>query len=254
MDLYAAAVEAELAEPFASLLANRIPSFHIFVAIWDWGWVSFWNAAGGILSWLTFGNLLKTVLLALFAERAVSRLPGIFWSTRRLVYLQFRTSLDGQLISMAYSGESDPSFIHPSTTATTNSAFFRRLPPEIRRVILVAAFGDKILHMGLDLLRDDHYRTWEELYYTISQGYRQGAELPYSGVSWQWSGCVCRRHKSDESRLPFGRRGNSSVFRASEPGYDDCLTARRYCLIVPGQSPDAYRIGIMGWLLTCRQA
>jgi hypothetical protein len=35
----------------------------------------------------------------------------------------------------------------PSTAATADSAFFQMIPPELRRLVLVHAFGDRTLHV-----------------------------------------------------------------------------------------------------------
>ncbi len=105
--------------------------------------------------------------------------------------------------------------------ATANSAFFTRLPLEIRQKILVAAFGGRTLHMdlrfGLPLLprskrppiprkpwcmphggitADLQSGNWPE---EVQDAARRARVDPLEAKPvWQWWGCVCHRN------LPFG--------------------------------------------------
>jgi len=41
----------------------------------------------------------------------------------------------------------DPTTLHPSSHSTANSAFFQKLPAELRKIILAEAFGNRTLHI-----------------------------------------------------------------------------------------------------------
>jgi hypothetical protein len=105
------------------------------------------------------------------------------------------------------------------TTSINNYGQFKLLPYEIRRSILVAAFGEQTMHM--------------ELKHNKSSSISDTA----SHSSWQWSGCVCQRRSEwteTEKELKLARKIN--------PCDDACFKG------------EGGRIGIMGWLLACRQA
>ncbi|EEY18486.1 conserved hypothetical protein [Verticillium alfalfae VaMs.102] len=62
---------------------------------------------------------------------------------------------------------------------------------------------------------------------------------------WRWYSCVCH------SDLPCGTQSWS---RFAEPCDDACSDFGSCCSEWPGEAPSKCSIGIMGWLLTCRQA
>lgn len=118
--------------------------------------------------------------------------------------------------------------------ATDKNSFFQRLPWELRRQIQIAAFGGRTVHMDLDfdspaLPGTDHaglcYESW----------IRRDRTVPFS---WRWWSSVCHRNP------------------AVEGWEDECRTGRgnATCFLWPGEIPGKCLLGVMGWLLTCRQA
>ena len=122
-----------------------------------------------------------------------------------------------------------------SKVAISQSPFFQVLPLEIRLKIFTAAFGDQTIHMDLrydwpDLRGNDH------------------AGLKYSGWvfrdtdnekrDWRWWSSVCHRHW------------------LMDGCYDDCRSGggRTMCHAWAGEMPEKCLIGVMGCLLSCRQA
>ncbi|KAF2743307.1 hypothetical protein M011DRAFT_224153 [Sporormia fimetaria CBS 119925] len=119
-----------------------------------------------------------------------------------------------------------------SSTDTPSGPFFQ-LPFEIRSMIYAFAFGGDALH--IDLVQEK--------------------------VAWQWKGCMCRRNPPD---IPPSMR-----YHWRGPWLDTCIKGkeRAYRLQLEGQHPlgcfltedgkkltTYLNIGIMGFLLSCRQA
>ena len=151
--------------------------------------------------------------------------------------------------------------------ATANSAFFAKLPLEIRQTILVAAFGGRTLHMDLRfgppllprskrppvpgrLQRMPHGGITADLQSGIwpkevLDAARQArVDTLEAKPVWQWWGCVCHRN------LPFG--DERVVISLSQ---DHCVRGDAICCnLYPGEAPGKCQIGCMGWLTTCRQA
>lgn len=154
------------------------------------------------------------------------------------------------------------SLVLSAEAATSNSAFFQKLPSEIRRKILKEAFGMFAMHMHLSLeypripIKDRtpqdsgrHARisyipnTWE------AQKPPKRFGIPKQ-KTWQWFGCICHRswpwHLSQWQ--PYWMGG-------STPDFDRCIAGSTCdCKEWPGEAPGKCFIGAMGWLLSCRQA
>lgn len=134
----------------------------------------------------------------------------------------------------------------PATTE--NSPFFKRLPFEIRRLILIEAFGDRTVHFDLRLLPPLKSR------FVGQSSASESAEVHHASLrpmtdhdfskpwQWQWRGSECHalHHK-----LPFIATHKS----------DCCWKGKAdLCDAFPGEAPTKCIIGVMSWLLTCRQA
>lgn len=161
-----------------------------------------------------------------------------------------------------------PSALTPSpsqeelASPRVNYRLFQNLPYEIRRQILVKAFGGRTLHVDLSyrnpLVRKSKLQTARHC--DLIANPALDTELP---MGWQWFGCVCHR----PVEWPEGSPARHSIYRAPEwgfekakarPGEDNCLRGgSNFTECVPLTREDQHSpcfIGVMGWLLTCRQA
>ncbi|CAH0057152.1 unnamed protein product [Clonostachys solani] len=141
----------------------------------------------------------------------------------------------------------------------STSPLFSRIPPEVRRDILLYAFGEHTLHMDLGFHAPPKHVDEEptdpgntahagiESQEFISFGDRDG--------QWRWGGCICHRSPPEEDPLSLGRLRCDPLVPTRESYYSDgCLAGEASCPHWPGQWPVKCQIGIMGWLLSCRQA
>ena len=143
-----------------------------------------------------------------------------------------------------------------TAAATSNSAFFQKLPLEIRQKILKEAFGNYTMHMHLSYdfpkvplrvrqhdpkHRHANIRTFQR---------RQQRQQTTFGIprkkSWQWWSCICHRD------APW----MLSHWRSDALCRDDCHKGGIHisCDYWPGDTPGKCFIGVMGWLLSCRQS
>lgn len=155
--------------------------------------------------------------------------------------------------------------VSASNAATANSSFFTRLPFEIRRKILIEAFGSQTVHM--DLVYDHPLVPPEE------QPLRHRDDIwrsqPHGNMNLRFRGgsCDSQNLRLDDSR-PKEWAWRSSVCHRNSPGCpptarvqpaeDYCRFGQtewqRTCLTWPGEFPTKCLIGAMGWLRSCRQA
>lgn len=154
---------------------------------------------------------------------------------------------------------------------TSLSPFFARLPFEIRRRILIYAFGDHTVHMHLRLehiprrrpRREPRTLTIYGMFNTTRPHGGVTADLDHTGLwsdtvlaksdvarggprgrRWQWWGCVCHRS------MPTGRIGETHGLWE-----DKCLVGEaEYCDMYGPTHPDRCMMGCMGWLLASRRA
>jgi hypothetical protein len=140
-------------------------------------------------------------------------------------------------------------------SAINNYGLFQSLPYEIRRVILTEAFGGRTLHIDLsfghppargpDLINNSGATT---RHCGLGSELSHDASLPQR---WRWFSCVCHRHREWADADPEACWRFGSV----EPCDDECLKGSRCTCETHGRClPEIRFIGIMGWLLTCRQA
>lgn len=143
-----------------------------------------------------------------------------------------------------------------SATATAKSSFFQRLPTEIRRIILIDAFGDQVVHM--DLFYDHPPLPAGEpgpagaahCNLNVNLASYRGdppVKLDYSlPKQWLWRSSVCHRNFMTRSSPHF----------LNSPARDKCRygDTEDICSLWPGEVPGKCFIGVMGWLLSCRQA
>ena len=147
---------------------------------------------------------------------------------------------------------------HPQA-AIAESAFFQKLPFEVRRRVLVEAFGEQTVHM--DLIYD--YPPQPPKPRRPSRGGRSHGNTNvywYGGLDdirvkekgsrpkrYMWRSSVCHRN----APVP-GAPGHRA-----QPSQDLCrfgIVDDEACDLWPGEHPGKCFVGAMGWLLTCRQA
>jgi hypothetical protein len=138
--------------------------------------------------------------------------------------------------------------------AQDGSLVFSKLPFDVRRLILELAFGKTVLHMDLSFghpvaaLERGTATPRSHCGLNVTSPKQHPTDLRLDrGLPerWQWwsSRCHCI--------LPADK-WHSSV---GKPWEDHCHTGTgHYCDDWPGERPSKCQIGIMGWLLACRQA
>jgi hypothetical protein len=154
-----------------------------------------------------------------------------------------------------------PASPHASSAEKTKDLFFGRLPPEIRYCIQLMAFGNRTVHMDLrfdhpfNLVEKRPYLAWAIHARIYSETMANNSHLRDSQeMGWRWFGCVCHRYPPRGTHLSFGRRRNLPWGHFREPDVDPCLRGSGLCNEWPGDWPLKCQIGIMGWLLSCRNA
>ncbi|KAF2152455.1 hypothetical protein K461DRAFT_147177 [Myriangium duriaei CBS 260.36] len=142
--------------------------------------------------------------------------------------------------------------------AVAESPFFQRLPDEIRRMILIEAFGGRTMHVDLET---SYPRVHDFSQHLIDSPFKQRhcgvvggyGCLPLRDKSLplkpRWHGSVC--HRNPEYNLHQEPRKR----RTSSPWHDCCLEAKFInCCRWSGQWPDKCFVGCAGWLTACRRA
>lgn len=140
-----------------------------------------------------------------------------------------------------------------STPSQSTSDFFQKLPPELRRAVLIEAFGDEILHMDLSFKRPrkrptrENKASWKLArrlpHCAIFGDWYRGYELEPEWLlpeRWEWFSCVCHR--------------GAQMGYSCEPYNDGCLSGNAQCQRWPGKYVGKCFIGVLGWLSSCKQA
>ena len=108
------------------------------------------------------------------------------------------------------------------TVSGTSNLFFNHFPPEIRGIIYLYAFGNRTLHIDLRSHCSNHMWGPNRTF------------VDFNG--WHWMSNVCCR----QPRCEFF--------------YDLCWRRGGSCHRPLGERPEACFLGVLGWLMTCRQA
>ena len=150
-----------------------------------------------------------------------------------------------------------------ATNETRKDVFFSRLPAEIRRQILIHAFGDQTIHMELRFgypynLEDKCGRSRSHARLQTQNGGNDTDVLsgPGNEKGWRWFSCLCHRFPpAGNEHLRFGRRRNWPSSTFGDPGSDFCMKGMSIeCKKYPGEWPVKCQIGISGFLRTSKQA
>lgn len=154
--------------------------------------------------------------------------------------------------------------LNATLSTVGNGPFFQKLPPEIRHQILAEAFGYQTIHMDLfyehpmqaqkrdgTLLPTDA----EDRHCGLNVAYdtRSGRLTPRFNRSkpkhWIWRSSVCHRDFPGRHRRLPGHQIQpcDDLCRFGDSMYNTCQHWS-------GEAPSKCFVGIMGWLLSCRQA
>ena len=134
----------------------------------------------------------------------------------------------------------------PSQDLVATLGALATLPSELRRLILTAAFGERTLHLDLRLCCPRRADRLDALARNAKREHGLGSaplgDCAYPDYAappaWRWYGCVCHRV------VPSSLLG---IYLP--PHMDECLRGRGNCEDWSWQC----HIGVMGWLLACRQ-
>lgn len=121
----------------------------------------------------------------------------------------------------------------PATNASTcpSGPLFTKVPFDIRRQILIEAFGAQTVHLDLDVVEK-------------TRGQRKVK-------SWQWMNCVCHSERLDLPHESLDRR--HFLHRGTQRDPLACPGSQRKPSH-SGRCPTDCHVGASGWLLSCRQA
>ncbi|OBT97676.1 hypothetical protein VE01_04594 [Pseudogymnoascus verrucosus] len=191
-------------------------------------------------------------------------MPSFKWLRKKVLRKKKRGSRNKDLLPLLPADR--PSILTPSTSSENlvsfdNYGLFQRLPYEIRRSILIEAFGGRTLHMDLEfnhpLVRKSGTQT-EISHCDLDSNLIRDTDIR---KGWQWFGCVCHRredgHCGSLFRSLFGTR-EGELIPKGRPWEDTCwrgIPNPSECGLLRGKDgPSKCFIGIIGWLLACRQA
>ena len=116
-----------------------------------------------------------------------------------------------------------------------NNVFFTRFPREVRDQIYIAAFGNRTLHIDLQWKQPDLPDHSDSKYLVHACVADVGRDLS-ARHEWAWWSSVCHRHL------------------IAEPWNDKCQSGSSRELCNHFYSGDDCFLGVMGWLMSCRQA
>ena len=143
-----------------------------------------------------------------------------------------------------------------------NYGLFSRVPYELRRQILVEAFGERRLHVDLSYSRP--LARSAEASGSGSEATRHcglGSELVpdhSQPEAWRWFGCVCHRRAGYSEEEKRARWDACKSLQSIEPCDDGCLQGSELLCSCRAEQSDggsaACFVGVLGWLLACRQA
>lgn len=122
------------------------------------------------------------------------------------------------------------------------------LPPEIRSLVIIEAFGNRTLHMDLVFEPPPvQLRSVDPLSHVNYKSLRRNALRP---STWEWWGSECR-----DGPLQIWDKPVDSISNKPRPaddlcGHDGTQTIYGMARPAPGRRP----IEVLGWLLSCREA
>lgn len=136
-------------------------------------------------------------------------------------------------------------------TPKPNGRFFSMLPPEVRRRILIHAFGHRTMHMSV--IFQSPWRVVDAEPQDSTAHARHYHEFTGEPAKWMWYGCVCHRSEPEDDPLSLGRTRSWPAMKGTNH-LDGCLKGEGTCSKWPGAWPSKCHIGATGWFRTCQQA
>ncbi|KAG4273148.1 hypothetical protein FPRO04_09985 [Fusarium proliferatum] len=141
----------------------------------------------------------------------------------------------------------------PSIEALSQSQqtalFFQMLPYEIRRQVLIEAFGDRTVHM--DITYNHPPMPGNKQTHAMIQEWWSGLDKSRP-KSWSWRGCTCHRKPP-----PWHPVIATESYSSRAVDKDRCCVGIAHCCDMwekNGEELYGCWIGALGWLQTCRQA
>jgi hypothetical protein len=147
----------------------------------------------------------------------------------------------------------------PKPKPTFQHCAYYKLPPDVRRYILILAFGNRRLHMDFSYdypdMSSDLIQPLDKNHCGIVMENMYGDKLRVvddtKPRSWIWWGSVCHRLPLD---LDVSQTGPMTHGGPDGPWADTCRVGEaQHCNSWPGSFPAKCRIGAMGWFQSCRQ-
>lgn len=141
-----------------------------------------------------------------------------------------------------------------------NSTFFQDLPLDIRRLILIQAFGNQTVHVDYDSAERE---SENQPAGAKSMSWGLFSRLYTGGGSWigggtkqpRWYGFVCNSALVSASLVRGRRRKRNSTYGK---GRLSVASEKHQCLEeyrgLKGTAKERARIGALGWLRACRRA
>ncbi|KAI0885825.1 uncharacterized protein GGS22DRAFT_134893 [Annulohypoxylon maeteangense] len=143
-----------------------------------------------------------------------------------------------------------------SPSPNSNTPIFNLLPPETRRRILIEAFGERTVHIEHSFAhpRVLSHTNPEKTHCGISSVPNRSGGWRTRDTSrpkaWRWFSCVC--HRDFEWCVRGPGKGTGVL---TEPSEDTCLEGTAACCRWwSGGMPGKCYVGVLGWILACRQA
>ncbi|GAO17658.1 hypothetical protein UVI_02002190 [Ustilaginoidea virens] len=206
-------------------------------ALPDLALAAFWTLGLAVACVSIFARDLWRLLWSRVNPRSPRNLQRREWQRQHRTLMELLARDPGTPISPV---GREPALASPHAqqpAAERGCRIFSRVPPEIRRQILVAAFGHQTIHMDLrfrpplHLTDREPFDGWE----VHARARARAAQAPTGHPrpdrcqqeclrTWKWFSCVCHRWDPDRTApLSLGRRQNYRWAQFGEPEADQCL-------------------------------
>ncbi|KAH6684916.1 hypothetical protein F5X68DRAFT_262796 [Plectosphaerella plurivora] len=138
------------------------------------------------------------------------------------------------------------------TPQPSTCALFTKLPAHIRHDILIAAFGNRTIHVNLEFSHPRPPPDAKRRHHARIAPLRNEHLLPKSDMAWRWNGSICHRQAPQ-----YAPAGEDACLLFQAVWLDGCMTGtsiNTHCDLYGGTWPNKCHIGIVGFLQSCKQA